>query len=189
MTHRTRTGVAAGASGILLAAVTAAATAAPEKPDGARSAGRDAGPAAVCPGTEDPGIEGPWRDWRDALRRADTGAVAALVTKDAELWIQATEPLIGREALLGEFAPFFGGYEMGQEFQCQELIPRGDWAFARGMEVNRLRARRREGDDRQAARLLRDAPRRGRAPALRRRDDPPSARGGEAVVEADGDPE
>jgi uncharacterized protein (TIGR02246 family) len=76
--------------------------------------------------------------WRDALREGDIDAVATLVTEDAEFWSHGTAPLIGRAALGDAFRPFFTNYQLLQEFECHELVVRGDLAFMRGLERNRL---------------------------------------------------
>jgi uncharacterized protein (TIGR02246 family) len=76
--------------------------------------------------------------WRDALRDGNMEAVTTLVTEDAEFWSQGAAPVTGRTALADAFRPFFTSYELLQEFECAELVVRGDWAFMRGLEWNRL---------------------------------------------------
>lgn len=76
--------------------------------------------------------------WRDALREGDLERVAALVTEDAEFWSQATVPLTGRTALADAFRPFVADYRLVQDLECDELVVRGDFAFLRGTEHNRL---------------------------------------------------
>jgi uncharacterized protein (TIGR02246 family) len=79
--------------------------------------------------------------WRGALREADMEAVTNLVTEDAEFWSQGAVALTGRRALADAFRPFLTGYELLQDFDCHELIVRGDLAFMRGLEWNRLESR------------------------------------------------
>lgn len=76
--------------------------------------------------------------WRGALREGDIEAVTTLVTEDAEFWSHGAAPLTGRPALADAFRPFFTGYEFLQDFDCHELVVRGDLAFMRGLERNRL---------------------------------------------------
>jgi uncharacterized protein (TIGR02246 family) len=79
--------------------------------------------------------------WRSALRKGDIEAVANLVTEDAEFWSHGAAALTGRRALADAFRPFLTGYELLQDFDCHELIVRGDLAFMRGLERNRLEPR------------------------------------------------
>jgi uncharacterized protein (TIGR02246 family) len=76
--------------------------------------------------------------WRAALREGNIASVTALVTEDAEFWSQGAAPLVGRAALGDAFRPFFTSYQLLQEFDCHELVVRGDMAFMRGLERNRL---------------------------------------------------
>lgn len=77
-------------------------------------------------------------DWATALRNADLDTIATLVTEDAEFWSHGEPPLNGPVALKQAFEPFFTQYKMHQDFHCQELIVCGEYAFMRGLEVNRL---------------------------------------------------
>lgn len=79
--------------------------------------------------------------WREALAAGDGPAVTALVTDSAEFWSQGTSPIKGRAALAEAFAPFFSDYQLLQVFDCSELIVRGNVAFLRGLERNRLISR------------------------------------------------
>ena len=76
-------------------------------------------------------------DWRDAVRDGNTEAITKLVTEDAEFWSQGSPPLIGRAALADAFAPFFENFIFLQDYECHELIIRGDRAFMRGIERNK----------------------------------------------------
>lgn len=76
--------------------------------------------------------------WREALRNGSLEAITALVTDSAEFWSQNAPPIRGRAALADAFVPFFADYELLQEFDCYELIIRGDLAFMRGLERNQL---------------------------------------------------
>jgi len=76
-------------------------------------------------------------DWQEAVRDGNTEAVTKLVTEDAEFWSQGSQPLIGRAALADAFAPFFENFIFLQDYECHELIVRGDRAFMRGIERNK----------------------------------------------------
>jgi uncharacterized protein (TIGR02246 family) len=76
--------------------------------------------------------------WREAVREGDIQAVINLVTEDAEFWSHGAASVTGRAALAEAFRPFFTNYELLQEFECHELVVRGDLAFMRGLEINRL---------------------------------------------------
>ena len=78
------------------------------------------------------------RQWRDALRRGDARAAAALVTPDAEFWTHDAPPTRGRDALVAAFDGVFAAYEMDQEFTVEETIACGEWTLLRGMERNVL---------------------------------------------------
>lgn len=82
-----------------------------------------------------------WSEWRKAIKAGDIEKLAGLVTEDAEFWAHGAAPLIGRESVKQVFKSFFQKYDSDQEFVCQELIVMGKWAFARGMEINRLTPR------------------------------------------------
>ncbi len=86
-------------------------------------------------------IETVMGDWETAVLQVDFATLGSLVTADAEFWTHAAEPLVGREALIDAFKPFLAQYEMQQNYDCQELVITGDWAFVRGIEVNELRDR------------------------------------------------
>lgn len=79
--------------------------------------------------------------WRDAMRRGDADALASLVTEDAEFWTHGIAPLVGRQALRDALTPVFIGYEAEQEFDLQELVVSGNFAFMRGMERNTMKAK------------------------------------------------
>lgn len=79
--------------------------------------------------------------WAAAVLRADVETLASLVTEDAVFWTHGAAPLQGRQDLIKAFEPFLASYEMQQDYACQELVLGGDWAFMRGMEVNRLTPR------------------------------------------------
>lgn len=76
--------------------------------------------------------------WDAAMRAGDVESLLELVTEDAEFWTSSQPALKGREALGAAFEPLFQGFELEQDFECEELIVAGDWAFARGTERNRL---------------------------------------------------
>jgi uncharacterized protein (TIGR02246 family) len=76
--------------------------------------------------------------WREALGAGNDEAVTALVADSAEFWSQGAPPIRGRAALAEAFGPFFANYQLLQDFDCYELIIRGDLAFMRGMERNKL---------------------------------------------------
>lgn len=88
-----------------------------------------------------PGIESLLQAWKQALASADLEVIAEMVTSDAEFWSNGQPPLVGREALKEAFKPIFARYTMDQEFRCDELVVAGEWAFMRGLEVNRLVSR------------------------------------------------
>lgn len=76
-------------------------------------------------------------EWRQAVLDGNTEAVTSLVTEDAEFWSHGAQPLVGRAALAEAFAPFFENFIFLQDYECQELIVRGDRAFMRGLERNK----------------------------------------------------
>lgn len=86
-------------------------------------------------------IETVMADWEIAVLQVDFATLGSLVTADAEFWTHGAEPLVGREALIAVFKPFLAQYEMQQNYDCQELVITGDWAFIRGLEVNELKDR------------------------------------------------
>jgi len=79
--------------------------------------------------------------WRAAGRASDVEELVGLVTEDAEFWTPGVPPLKGREAVRAGFSPAFAQFEVDQDFQRQELVVSGDWAFARGLEINRVTPR------------------------------------------------
>lgn len=79
-----------------------------------------------------------FRRWDAAIRAGDVPGLLALVTEDAEFWTSSQPAFKGREALGAVFEPLFQGFDLEQDFECEELIVAGDWAFARGTEINRL---------------------------------------------------
>jgi uncharacterized protein (TIGR02246 family) len=91
--------------------------------------------------TDREAIEETLSEWAAAIREADIEALSSLVTDDAEFWTHGAAPLVGREALVVAFKPFFAAYQLQQEFDCQELVLAGDLAFMRGMEINHLTPR------------------------------------------------
>lgn len=83
-------------------------------------------------------IEELMRDWKIAVQKEDFSALGNMVTEHAEFWMQKTDPLTGRAALMAAFKPFWAEYKMQQNYQCREMIISGEWAFLRGVEVNTL---------------------------------------------------
>lgn len=79
--------------------------------------------------------------WRAAGRVSDVEELVGLVTEDGEFWTPGMPPLKGREAVRAAFSPVFAQFEVDQDFQRQELIVSGEWAFARGLEINRVTPR------------------------------------------------
>ena len=79
-----------------------------------------------------------FRDWAEAVRRGDAGALADLLTEDAEFWPHGAAPLKGRRESVERMAAFFESYRLDQEFQREEIVVSGDFAFVRGMESNRM---------------------------------------------------
>ena len=94
----------------------------------------------------DHGIDVLLAAWREGLATGDLERVAGLVTQEAEFWSHGQPPLRGRQAVKEAFEPFLSQYKMDQEFRREELIVVEDWAFMRGMEVNRLVPRDGEGE-------------------------------------------
>jgi uncharacterized protein (TIGR02246 family) len=90
---------------------------------------------------EHPAIAELFDHWQAAGRAGDAERLASLVTEDAEFWTPGLLPIRGRDAVRAAFPPVFAQYEVDQEFTCQEFIVSGDWAFARGLEVNRATPR------------------------------------------------
>jgi uncharacterized protein (TIGR02246 family) len=79
-----------------------------------------------------------WAEWRQAIKTADIDKLITLATEDAEFWANKAKPLTGRDSLKEVFRQFFEKFKSDQEFKCIELIIADGWAFARGMEINRL---------------------------------------------------
>jgi len=78
-----------------------------------------------------------FKSWRNAIKESDPKKIASLVTKDAEFWSNGAPPLKGRLALENAFRPFLAKFIFSQEYECYELIVRGDIAFIRGLEHNK----------------------------------------------------
>lgn len=126
----------------LVAMASAVGTLGAQQPDDARCAVVDLLPDGVAAETV---AENTVRDiyalldsWRDALREGNGERLTALVTETAEFWSHGAAPIRGRAALADAFAPFFGQYDLLQDFECHELVVRDDLAFMRGLERNRL---------------------------------------------------
>lgn len=83
-------------------------------------------------------IEQLMNDWTVAVAEADLETIASLVTEDCEFWTDGASPLMGRQDLVGAFETFLEKHRMKQQFDCQELVISGNWAFMRGLEVNHL---------------------------------------------------
>lgn len=93
------------------------------------------------PARRSEGIDRTVREWARAFAAGDVGALAALVTEDAEFWTQGAPPLVGRSALEAAFKAFFARFVAVQEFTELERSVAGEWAFLRGEEKNLLRPR------------------------------------------------
>ena len=76
--------------------------------------------------------------WANAIQDGDLENIGNLVTGDAVFCTHDALELTGLEALKNSFKPFFEQYEMTQDFELDELIISGDYAFLRGVEINRL---------------------------------------------------
>lgn len=87
------------------------------------------------------GVEWTHHSWAQAIRRKDIPALTSLITEDAEFWANGAEPITGRLQIAEAFHKFFAKYDWEQDFEIQEQIFAGQWAFVRGMEVNRLKPR------------------------------------------------
>ncbi len=87
------------------------------------------------------GVEWTHHSWAQAIRRGDVAALTSLVTEDAEFWSNGAEPITGRLQVAEAFQKFFAKYDWEQEFEIQEQIFAGGYAFVRGMETNRLKLR------------------------------------------------
>lgn len=83
-------------------------------------------------------IEETLRQWSEAVKHSDIDKIASLVTEEAVFWTHGAPEIKGRKALKQSFEPVFSQYEMIQDFQPEEIIISGDFAFIRGMEINRL---------------------------------------------------
>jgi len=86
-------------------------------------------------------IDSTLRCWAQAVGRSDVAAATALITEDGEFWSHGVAAMVGRAAVAEVFHNFFSRYALEQEFQVQEQIVSGDWAFVRGLEVNHLKPR------------------------------------------------
>jgi uncharacterized protein (TIGR02246 family) len=87
------------------------------------------------------GVEWTHHSWAQAIRRGDTGALTSLITEDAEFWGNGAEPIVGRLQVAEACQKIFAQYTWEQEFEIQEQIFAGEYAFVRGVEVNRLKPR------------------------------------------------
>lgn len=82
-----------------------------------------------------------FRAWVEAGRRGDAGALAALVTEDAEFWTHGAAAVRGRDAVRATMTSFFARFALAQDFEREELLLDGDLAVVRGVEVNRVTPR------------------------------------------------
>lgn len=82
-----------------------------------------------------------FRDWAEAVRRSDAGALAALVTEDGSFWSHGVAAVLGREAVRATMSAFFERFELAQDFEREELLLDGGLAVVRGVEVNRVTPR------------------------------------------------
>jgi uncharacterized protein (TIGR02246 family) len=84
------------------------------------------------------GIDLTFREWAEAFSGADSEGLVSLVTADAEFWTQEAPPLVGRTALRKAFDDFFAQFSAEQRFIEVERQVQGQWAFIRGLEINKL---------------------------------------------------
>lgn len=80
-------------------------------------------------------------EWASAVAEGDLGTIAALVSEDARFWTHGARPLVGRQAVVEAFKPFFEQYKLSQRFEVHERWVGPDWAFLRGLEINTLEPR------------------------------------------------
>jgi ketosteroid isomerase-like protein len=88
----------------------------------------------------DPSIEDLYSAWREAFRRQDLDAIFDLLTPDYLLWPAGAAPMC-RDDLRPRLAAALAAYEIEAEFECEERIVSGDFAFDRGWDVQRVRPR------------------------------------------------
>lgn len=76
--------------------------------------------------------------WAKAIQEGDLETIGSLVTQEATFWTHGTPELRGREVRKNSLKPFFDQYKMIQDFELNELLISGEYAFLRGLEINRL---------------------------------------------------
>lgn len=76
--------------------------------------------------------------WGKAIEASDLETIGELTSEEAVFWTHGAPELNGREALKNSFEPFFDRYAMEQRFEPDEIIVSGEFAFVRGLEINRL---------------------------------------------------
>lgn len=83
-------------------------------------------------------IQEVFHSWVEAGRRGDAGALAALVTENAEFWTHGAAAVRGRDAVRAMMTSFFERFALAQDFEREELLLEGDLAVVCGVEINRV---------------------------------------------------
>ncbi|HEX8170166.1 MAG TPA: SgcJ/EcaC family oxidoreductase [Thermoanaerobaculia bacterium] len=74
------------------------------------------------------------RQWDEATRNGDVGAIAAMVTDDCVFHAPNAEPIRGRDALRAAMFRVFGAYVLEPAFDVEEIVVSGEWAFCRATD-------------------------------------------------------
>ena len=80
--------------------------------------------------------------WLDAVRAADAGRLAAMVTDDVVVVHGNGRCVCGREELREDFLKGFEAYSIEQNVSNPEVVVRGGWAFEISEVESRLTPRR-----------------------------------------------
>ena len=72
--------------------------------------------------------------WLEAVAGGDAPRLASLVTEDCVFLAPGAPPIRGRQAVELLYRSLFARYRLKQNFQFEEVLPFGDWAFAWGTD-------------------------------------------------------
>jgi ketosteroid isomerase-like protein len=78
--------------------------------------------------------------WTTAFAGQDIDALLSLLTPDYELWASGVPP-VHRDGLRPRLSAAFAAYDITSEFECEERLISGDFAFERGWDIQMLKPR------------------------------------------------